>query len=160
MRFFNRAVDRTVERYHQSLEWVLRHQTLTLLTTLGTLIATIWLYMIVPKGFLPPQDTGLIFAVSEAGTEVSFDQMQRLQAQVEAAIKKDPDVNGVVSIIGVSRMNPTPNAGRLAIMLRPIDSPSRLGRPGRRAPQAGGRADPGRHCLSSSRCRTSRSAPA
>ena len=59
-RFFNRAVDRTVERYHHSLEWVLRHQTLTLLTTLGTLIATIWLYMIVPKGFLPPQDTGLI----------------------------------------------------------------------------------------------------
>ena len=59
--------------------------------------------------------------MSEAGTEVSFEQMQRLQAQVEAAIKKDPDVTGVVSIIGVSRMNPTPNAGRLAITLRPRD---------------------------------------
>jgi multidrug efflux pump len=72
-----------------------------------------------PKGFLPPQDTGLIFAVSEAGTEVSFSQMQLLQNQVEAAIKKDPDVIGVVSILGVSRMNPTPNAGRIAITLRP-----------------------------------------
>ena len=74
-----------------------------------------------PKGFLPSQDTGLISAVSEAGTEVSFAQMQRLQDQVEAAIKKDPDVTGVVSVLGVSRMNPTPNAGRLAITLRPRD---------------------------------------
>src|SRR5690606_15669341 len=71
------------------------------------------------KGFLPPQDTGLIAAVSEAGTEVSFGEMQRLQKQVEAAIRKDPDVVGLVSILGVSRMNPTPNAGRLAITLRP-----------------------------------------
>ena len=100
---------------------MLRRQTLTLLVTLATLVATVWLYVVIPKGFLPPQDTGLIMAVSEAGTEVSFEQMQRLQAQVEAAIKKDPDVTGVVSIIGVSRMNPTPNAGRLAITLRPRD---------------------------------------
>jgi multidrug efflux pump len=77
-----------------------------------------------PKGFLPSQDTGLISAVSEAGTEVSFAQMQRLQSQVEAAIKKDPDVTGVVSVLGVSRMNPTPNAGGMAITLRPRDSRS------------------------------------
>jgi multidrug efflux pump len=120
-RFFNRLVDWTVEQYRVSLEWVLRYQTLTLLTTVATLAATIWLYIIIPKGFLPPQDTGLIIAVSEAGTEVSFAQMQRLQAQVEAAIKPDPDVTGVVSILGVSRMNPTPNAGRLAITLRSRD---------------------------------------
>ena len=118
-RFFNGGVDWTVEKYRISLEWVLRRQTLTLLTTLATLVATVWLYIAIPKGFLPPQDTGLILAVSEAGTEVSFEQMQRLQAQVEAAIKPDPDVAGVVSILGVSRMNPTPNAGRLAITLRP-----------------------------------------
>jgi multidrug efflux pump len=117
--FFNDAVDRTVEFYRRSLEWVLRRQSLTLLTTALTLIATIWLYIIVPKGFLPPQDTGLIMAVSEAGTEVSFEQMQRLQEAVEVAVKKDPDVTGVVSIIGVSKLNPTPNAGRLAITLRP-----------------------------------------
>jgi len=120
-RFFNRSVDLTVEFYRRSLEWVLRRQGLTLLVTLGTLVATVWLYLIIPKGFLPSQDTGLILAVSEAGTEVSFAQMQRLQAQVEAAIRKDPEVTGVVSIIGVSRMNPTPNAGRLAITLRARD---------------------------------------
>src|SRR5581483_10534988 len=123
-RFFNRAVDGTVEQYRRSLEWVLRHQPLTLFTTVLTLVATIWLYVIVPKGFLPPQDTGLIMAVSEAGTEVSFAQMQRIQMQVEAAIRKDPDVTGVVSVLGVSRMNPTPNAGRLAITLRPRDERS------------------------------------
>ena len=71
---------------------MLRHQTLTLLVTLATMVATVWLYIVIPKGFLPSQDTGLIIAVSEAGTEVSFAEMQRLQAQVEAAIKKDPDV--------------------------------------------------------------------
>jgi multidrug efflux pump len=120
-RFFNRSVDWTVEKYRVSLEWVLLHQIETLVVTLATLAATVWLYIVIPKGFLPPQDTGLIVAVSEAGTEVSFAQMQRLQAQVEDAIKKDPDVSGVVSIIGVSRMNPTPNAGRLAITLRPRD---------------------------------------
>jgi multidrug efflux pump len=119
--FFNRSVDRTVEFYRRSLEWVLRRQGLTLLVTLATLVATVWLYLIIPKGFLPSQDTGLILAVSEAGTEVSFAQMQRLQAQAEAAIRKDPEVTGVVSIIGVSRMNPTPNAGRLAITLRARD---------------------------------------
>src|SRR6186997_3228221 len=118
-RFFNRAVDRTVEYYGQSLEWVLRRQTMTLLITLGTLVATVWLYIVIPKGFLPSQDTGLIFAVSEAGPHVSFAEMQRLQGQVEAAIKKDPNVAGMVSVLGVSRMNPTPNAGRLAITLRP-----------------------------------------
>jgi multidrug efflux pump len=120
-RLFNRAVDRTVLGYRRSLEWVLRHQTGTLLVTLATLVATIWLYVLMPKGFLPSQDTGLVLAVSEAGVEVSFEQMQRLQGQIEAAIKQDPDVAGVVSIIGVSRMNPTPNAGRLAITLRPRD---------------------------------------
>ncbi len=123
-RFFNRMVDRVIEHYHVSLEWVLRRQSLTLLVTLGTLVATIWLYLLIPKGFLPPQDTGLILAVSEAGTEVSFAQMQRIQAQVEAAIRKDPDVEGVVSVLGVSRMNSTPNAGRLAITLRPRDDRS------------------------------------
>jgi multidrug efflux pump len=120
-RFFNRAVDRTIEHYHWTLEWVLRHQTLTLLTTLVTLVATVWLYIIIPKGFLPSQDTGLIVAVTEAGVEVSFEEMQRQQARVEAIIRKDPDVAGVVSIIGVSKVNSTPNAGRLAITLKPRD---------------------------------------
>src|SRR5207244_11901106 len=77
-RAFNRAVDATVEGYRRSLEWVLRYQTATLVVTAATLVATIWLYVIIPKGFLPLQDTGLINAVVDGGVQVSFAEMQRL----------------------------------------------------------------------------------
>ena len=120
-RGFNRAVDSTVNGYRRSLEWVLRHQFLTLMVTLATLAATFWLYLIIPKGFLPLQDTGLIYAVMEGGQDVSFAEMQRLRGVIETAIRKDPDVTGVVSVIGVTPLNATPNAGRLAITLRPRD---------------------------------------
>ncbi|HKD27155.1 MAG TPA: efflux RND transporter permease subunit [Xanthobacteraceae bacterium] len=119
---FNQLVERTVEAYHRSLEWVLRHQPETLLVTLATLAATILLYVAVPKGFLPLQDTGLITAVTEAGTDVSFAEMQRRQRLVEDAIRADPDVTGVASVIGVSPINATPNTGRLTITLKPRDS--------------------------------------
>ncbi|MGA6962208.1 MAG: efflux RND transporter permease subunit [Xanthobacteraceae bacterium] len=118
---FHAAVDWTVEVYRRTLEWVLRHEKLTLLVTAVTLLATIWLYVIIPKGFLPLQDTGLIFAVMEGGQEISFTEMKRLQSVVESAIRKDPDVIGVVSVIGVTPINATPNAGRLAITLRSRD---------------------------------------
>ena len=120
-RIFHRSIDATVELYHQSLEWVLRHQRLTLILTGVTLVATIWLYIIIPKGFLPLQDTGLIFAVMEGGQDISFTEMNRLQATVEEAIRKDRDVTGVVSVIGVTPINATPNAGRLAVTLRSRD---------------------------------------
>src|SRR5262249_25547169 len=110
---FQQLTERTVEGYRRSLEWVLRRQPETLLVTLATLVATILLYMAVPKGFLPLQDTGLITAVTEAGTDVSFAEMQRRQRRVEDAIRADPDVTGVVSVIGVSPINATPNTGRL-----------------------------------------------
>jgi multidrug efflux pump len=119
---FNQLIERTVEAYQRSLEWVLRHQPETLLVTLATLAATILLYVAVPKGFLPLQDTGLITAVTEAGTDVSFAEMQRRQRLVEDAIRADPDVTGVVSVIGVSPINATPNTGRLTITLKPQDS--------------------------------------
>jgi multidrug efflux pump len=73
---FHQLIDRTVEAYRRSLEWVLRRQPETLVVTLATLAATILLYVAVPKGFLPLQDTGLITAVTEAGTDVSFTEMQ------------------------------------------------------------------------------------
>jgi multidrug efflux pump len=120
-RIFHRAVDTSVELYRRSLDWVLRHETLTLIVTGATLIATIWLYLIIPKGFLPLQDTSLVFAVMEGGPEISFTEMKRLQATIEGAIRKDPDVTGVVSVIGVTPINATPNAGRLAITLRSRD---------------------------------------
>jgi multidrug efflux pump len=118
---FHELTERTVEAYRRSLEWVLRRQPETLIVTLATLVATVLLYIVVPKGFLPLQDTGLITAVTEAGTDVSFTEMQRRQRLVEDAISADPDVTGVVSIIGVSPINATPNAGRLAITLKPRD---------------------------------------
>ena len=121
VRQFHSLIDGSVELYRRSLEWVLRHETLTLLVTAATMVATVWLYIIIPKGFLPLQDTGLIIAVMEGGQEVSFAEMKRLQGTVETALRKDPDVTGVVSVIGVSPMNATPNAGRLAITLRSRD---------------------------------------
>ncbi|HEY7662226.1 MAG TPA: efflux RND transporter permease subunit [Xanthobacteraceae bacterium] len=120
-RGFHRAVDWSVEIYRWTLEWVLHHQPLTLLVTAGTLAATVWLYIIIPKGFLPLQDTGLIFAVMEGGQQVSFTEMKRLQGAVEQAIRGDPEVTGVVSVIGVTPINATPNAARLAITLRSRD---------------------------------------
>ncbi len=121
MRRFNALVERTVEFYERSLKWVLRHRRETLAVTLITLAATIALYVVIPKGFLPLQDTGLITAVTEAGPDVSFAEMQRRQRLVEDAVQSDPDVTGVVSVLGVSPLNATPNAGRLAIALKPRD---------------------------------------
>ena len=118
-RFFNRGVDGVIRLYHRSLEWVLRHERATLLTTLATLVITIGLYIVVPKGFLPSQDTGLIAAVMEADPEVSFAEMERLQSDIAERIRKDPEVGSVVSVIGVSSLNPTPNAGNLKITLKP-----------------------------------------
>ena len=118
-RSFNDLVEGSVAFYGRSLEWVLRHQRFTLFVTVLTLIATIALYIVVPKGFLPLQDTGLITAVTEAGAEVSFAEMQRLQQLISDRIRQDGDVTGVVSVVGVSPLNATPNAGRLSITLRP-----------------------------------------
>jgi multidrug efflux pump len=117
-RAFGRGVDKTIALYHVTLEWVLERQRTTLLVTVLTFVATLGLYVIVPKGFLPAQDTGLITAVTEAGPEVSFSEMQRVQDEVVSAIRTDPDVVGVVSVLGVSTLNPTPNAGRLTITLK------------------------------------------
>jgi multidrug efflux pump len=119
--WFNDRVDYIVESYRRSLEWVLHHQLMTLVTTAITLAATIVLYVVIPKGFLPLQDTGLITAVTEAGPEVSFAEMMRLQELVVQAIERDEDVTGTVSVIGVSTLNRTPNAGHLAITLRSRD---------------------------------------
>jgi multidrug efflux pump len=126
MRRFNVLINRTVDFYERSLTWVLRRQPETLAVTLATLAATIALYAVMPKGFLPVQDTGLITAVTEAGPDVSFTEMQRRQRLIEDAVRADADVTGVVSVLGVSPLNATPNAGRLAITLKPRDQRSAL----------------------------------
>jgi multidrug efflux pump len=114
-----RFIDRTVDVYHRTLLWVLDHQRATLLVTFATLAATLVLYVIAPKGFLPLQDTASITAVTQAGPDVSFAEMQKRQAQAADAIKADPDVVGVVSVIGAGSVNPTTNVGRLVMTLKP-----------------------------------------
>jgi multidrug efflux pump len=123
-KWFNDYVERTIELYHRSLLWVLKRQRATLFVTLATFAATIFLYIVMPKGFLPLQDTGVITAVTEAGTDVSFTEMQRRQKQVEDIVRADPDVASVVSVIGVSTMNASPNAGRISITLKPREERS------------------------------------
>ncbi len=114
-----RANDRVLDAYETSLRWVMRHQTATILVTVATVFATIWLYVVAPKGFLPLQDTGLVAGIMQASPEVSFDEMERLQAAVSDELRKDPDVAGVVTVVGVSSINRTPNAGYFQIVLKP-----------------------------------------
>ncbi len=115
----SRGIDRMVEFYHRTLLWVLQRQRATLLVTFATIVATLVLYVIAPKGFLPLQDTSSITAVTEAGPDVSFTEMQNRQSQAAEAIKADPDVVGVVSVIGAGSVNPTTNVGRLVMTLKP-----------------------------------------
>src|SRR6202040_3941147 len=102
-----------------TLLWVLQRQRATLLVTLATIVATLVLYMVAPKGFLPLQDTASITAVTQAGPDVSFAEMQSRQTKAADAIKADPDVTGVVSVIGAGSVNPTTNVGRLVMTLKP-----------------------------------------
>ena len=125
-RAFNWSMDMVIEGYRRTLELVLRHQTLTLLATVATLVLTVWLYIMIPKGFLPPQDTGLVTAALEAEPQVSFTELSRLQAEVAAAVRKDPDVAGVVSVVGVGQLNPTPNVSHMKITLKPREDRSAL----------------------------------
>src|SRR5581483_3042429 len=117
----SRWIDSTVEAYHRSLQWVLRRQRATLIVTFATLAATLLLYVLAPKGFLPLQDTGSIIAVTEAGPDVSFIEMQARQTAISDALRGDPDVQNVVSVVGSGSVNPTPNVGRIVITLRPRD---------------------------------------
>ncbi|MGN6284749.1 MAG: efflux RND transporter permease subunit [Afipia sp.] len=112
-------IDRAVDGYHRSLLWVLRHQRATLMVTFLTIALTIALYIVAPKGFLPLQDTASITAVTEAGPDVSFAEMQARQAEIAKVVQSDPDVIGVVSVIGAGSVNPTPNVGRLVMTLKP-----------------------------------------
>ncbi|MGH9695429.1 MAG: efflux RND transporter permease subunit, partial [Bryobacteraceae bacterium] len=116
-----RVFEETIAFYGRTLTWVLRHRTLTLLVAAGTLGLTIFLYIAIPKGFFPVQDTGQIQGVSEADQSVSFSEMSRLQQQVAAVILKDPAVESLSSFIGVDGANTTLNAGRVQINLKPIE---------------------------------------
>ena len=121
-RFYRAAgafIDGMIKRYGQGLQWVLRHQPLTLLAAVATLGLTVLLYLAVPKGFFPVQDTGLIQGISEAPQTVSFRAMGERQQRLAEVILGDPAVASLSSYIGVDGDNPTLNSGRLLINLKP-----------------------------------------
>ncbi|MEG9435459.1 multidrug efflux RND transporter permease subunit [Edaphobacter sp. HDX4] len=107
-----------IAKYAVGVRWVLRHQTLTLLVTLATFLLTIYLYIIVPKGFFPVQDTGVLLAITEAPQTISFQAMSTRQQQLARVILQDPDVESVSSFIGIDGTNSTLNSGRIQINLR------------------------------------------
>jgi multidrug efflux pump len=110
-----------IDFYGFTLQWVLRHQFSTLLIAVATLAVTIWLYLIIPKGFFPVQDTGEILGVSEAAQTVSFPEMSRDQQALANVILQDPAVDSLSSFIGIDGTNTTMNSGRIQINLKPIE---------------------------------------
>jgi multidrug efflux pump len=119
-RVSQRWFDRTIERYGNTLRWVLDRQTATLWVAAGTLIFTVLLYVVVPKGFFPVQDTGVILGVSEAPQSISFGGMADRQQALAKVILEDPAVESLSSFIGVDGTNTTLNSGRIQINLHPL----------------------------------------
>ena len=113
--------DRIIALYARALDQVLAHQRLTLAVFLATLGLTAYLYVIIPKGFFPVQDTGLIQAMTEASESVSFARMSELQRALGRVVLADPDVESLSSFVGVDGANATPNVGRMLINLKPHD---------------------------------------
>ena len=120
-RVSQRAFDRTIAAYGRTLRWVLDHQPATLGVAAGTLLFTIVLYVVVPKGFFPVQDTGVILGISEAAQSISFPAMTERQQALAGKILADPAVASLSSFIGVDGTNTTLNSGRIYINLKPLD---------------------------------------
>ncbi|AOF80449.1 acrB/AcrD/AcrF family protein [Methyloversatilis sp. RAC08] len=111
---------RLLAGYSRTLRWVLDHQPLTLAVTVATFVLTALLYLAVPKGFFPVQDTGLIQGISEAEPTVSFSAMSARQQALAEVLLRDPNVENLSSFIGVDGQNPTLNTGRMQIRLKPL----------------------------------------
>src|SRR6185295_4786204 len=119
-RWSQRLFDRTIEGYGKTLQWVLLRQQATLVVTVATLVLTVLLYLLVPKGFFPVQDTGMILGISDAPQSVSFAAMAARQQDLARIILKDPAVASLSSFIGVDGTNTTLNTGRILINLKPL----------------------------------------
>ena len=119
-----RAFNAVIAHYGRALNWVLDRQLATLLVAIMTLAVTALLYVLIPKGFFPVQDTGMIQAISDASQSISYQSMSELQSNLAEAILKDPDVENLSSYIGVDGTNQTLNTGRFLITLKPHDDRS------------------------------------
>ncbi len=123
-RFYKRServFQKVIDFYDRTLSVVLKHQTATLVVAVATLAATVLLYLVIPKGFFPVQDTGVILGVSEAPQSISFAAMAERQQALARAILKDPAVESLSSFIGIDGTNTTINSGRIQINLKPLE---------------------------------------
>jgi multidrug efflux pump len=120
-RWTERMFDSMLGAYESGLKWVMRYQFFTLMVAFATLGLTVWLYIIVPKGLLPQQDTGLIVGVTDSAQSISFKAMQERQRVISEIVQRDPDVATVTSVVGAGTINATVNSGRLLIALKPRD---------------------------------------
>ncbi len=126
-RFYRKSeefFEAVIAAYGRGVKFVLRHQTVTLLVTLTTFILTVVLYIVVPKGFFPVQDTGVLLGITEAPQSISFSAMGDRQQELARIILKDPDVESVSSFIGIDGTNTTLNSGRIQINLKDRESRS------------------------------------
>jgi multidrug efflux pump len=127
-RFFQasqRVFDRVIAAYGRGLKFVLEYQTITLLVALGTLLLTVFLYLIIPKGFFPVQDTGVIQAISQARQTIGSRAMAAKQQELAKVILDDPAVESLSSFIGADGTNTTLNSGRMSINLKPLNKRDR-----------------------------------
>ena len=115
-----RVFDRIIAGYGRMLAWVLDRQAATLMVAVGTLVLTVLLYFMVPKGFFPVQDTGAILGISDAPPSISFAAMAERQQAVARVVLQDPAVESLSSFIGVDGINATLNGGRMLINLKPL----------------------------------------
>jgi len=120
-RYSERVFERVILFYGRTLKFVLRFQTATMLVALATLVLTIALYIMIPKGFFPTQDTGVIQGISQAPPSTSFAAMQQKQQQLARVVLDDPAVESLSSFIGADGTNTTLNSGRMSINLKPIE---------------------------------------
>ena len=116
-----RAFEGMIAFYGRTLKFVLRYQTITLLVAAGTLLLTVFLYIIIPKGFFPVQDTGVIQGISQAPPAISSKAMAEKQQELAKVILEDPAVESLSSFIGADGTNTTINSGRMSINLKPLD---------------------------------------
>src|SRR5208282_2697513 len=115
------AFNRIIAFYGRTLQWVLKHQDATLFVAAATLVLTVLLYIFIPKGFFPVQDTGIIQGISEASESISFPAMAEKQQQITHLILQDPAVESLSSFIGIDGTNTTLNSGRIQINLKPLE---------------------------------------
>jgi len=126
LRVFEALFERMKGAYEWSLDIVLKNKSVMLMVTLATIVGTIWLYIIVPKGFFPTEDTGYVIGITEGNTDIAFPAMVEHQRKVADVVRKDPAVAYINSTVGAGGPNSLPNSGRMLVAMKPQDERGKL----------------------------------